>query len=42
MNNSIDKTVLVTGGADGIGFGLATKFGKEGYRIMIVDIKIKL
>ena len=38
MNNSTDKTVLVTGGADGIGFGIATKFGEKGYRIMIVDI----
>ena len=38
MNNSTDKTVLVTGGADGIGLGLASKFGKEGCKIMIVDI----
>lgn len=41
MDNSKDKTVLITGGADGIGFGLATKFGKEGHKIMIVDIDEK-
>lgn len=32
------KTVLVTGGADGIGFGIARAFGREGARVVIADI----
>ena len=32
------KTVLVTGAARGIGFGIARRFGEEGAHILIVDI----
>ena len=32
------KTVVVTGAARGIGFGIARRFGEEGAHIIIVDI----
>jgi len=35
MDSFKDKTVVITGGATGIGFGLAKRFGKEGARIVI-------
>ena len=33
-----EKVVVVTGGADGIGFGIARAFGREGARVVIADI----
>lgn len=35
MDNFKDKTVVITGGATGIGFGLAKRFGRDGARIVI-------
>lgn len=35
MKSFKDKTVVITGGATGIGFGLAKRFGAEGARIVI-------
>ena len=35
MDSFKDKTVVITGGATGIGFGLAKKFGAEGAKIVI-------
>ena len=37
MDSFKDKTVVITGGATGIGFGLAKKFGAEGAKIVIGD-----
>lgn len=33
-----DKSVIITGGAGGIGFGMATAFVKAGAKVLIVDI----
>ncbi len=38
MKNLKDKVVIVTGGASGIGFGLAERFVKEGARVIISDL----
>ncbi len=35
MDSFKDKTVVITGGATGIGFGLAKRFGAEGAKIVI-------
>ena len=35
MDSFKDKTVVITGGATGIGFGLAKRFGTEGAKIII-------
>ena len=35
MDSFKDKTVIITGGATGIGFGLAKRFGSEGAKIVI-------
>ena len=35
MDSFKDKTVVITGGATGIGFGLAKRFGREGAKIVI-------
>jgi NAD(P)-dependent dehydrogenase (short-subunit alcohol dehydrogenase family) len=35
MDSFKDKTVVITGGATGIGFGLAKRFGSEGAKIVI-------
>ena len=35
MDSFKDKVVVITGGATGIGFGLAKRFGKEGAKIVI-------
>ena len=34
----MNKTALVTGGARGIGFGIAAKLADEGFNIVIADI----
>lgn len=37
MDNFKDKTVVITGGATGIGFGLAKAFGADGAKIVIAE-----
>jgi NAD(P)-dependent dehydrogenase (short-subunit alcohol dehydrogenase family) len=39
MNSSINKVVVVTGSARGIGKSIATKLGEEGYAVMIADVR---
>lgn len=34
------RTVLITGGANGIGFGIAQHLGKQGHRLIIADINV--
>jgi meso-butanediol dehydrogenase/(S,S)-butanediol dehydrogenase/diacetyl reductase len=36
-----DKVVLITGGAQGIGFGIASRLAREGARLSIVDIHLE-
>jgi NAD(P)-dependent dehydrogenase (short-subunit alcohol dehydrogenase family) len=38
MDNLKDKTAFITGGASGIGFGMARAFGRAGMNIVIADI----
>ncbi|WP_279404011.1 SDR family NAD(P)-dependent oxidoreductase [Secundilactobacillus kimchicus] len=33
-----DKSVIITGGAGGIGLGMATAFVKAGAKVLIVDV----
>ncbi len=33
------RTAFITGGASGIGFGMAQVFGREGMRIALADIE---
>jgi NAD(P)-dependent dehydrogenase (short-subunit alcohol dehydrogenase family) len=35
----VDRAVLITGGADGIGAGLVTEFAKQGSRVAFLDIQ---
>jgi NAD(P)-dependent dehydrogenase (short-subunit alcohol dehydrogenase family) len=35
----VDRTVLITGGADGIGAGLVTEFVKQGSRVAFLDVQ---
>ena len=34
-----DKVVVVTGGAQGIGLGLCTRFAKEGADVVLSDLR---
>ena len=40
MKNYQDKVVVITGGATGIGFGLAGAFGAEGAKILIAEPRL--
>ncbi|MEM7092733.1 MAG: SDR family oxidoreductase [Actinomycetota bacterium] len=35
----VDRTVLITGGADGIGAGLVTEFARQGSRVAFLDVQ---
>jgi NAD(P)-dependent dehydrogenase (short-subunit alcohol dehydrogenase family) len=39
MTEIAGKTVLITGGAQGIGFGIARAFAREGAKLAIVDVE---
>jgi NAD(P)-dependent dehydrogenase (short-subunit alcohol dehydrogenase family) len=41
MKDFTDKVAFITGGASGIGLGLAEGFGREGMKVMIADIEQK-
>jgi len=38
MKDLVGRTAIVTGGASGIGLGIAKTFGREGMRVIIADI----
>lgn len=38
MKNFKDKVIIVTGGASGIGLGLAQRFAREGARVVVSDL----
>ena len=38
MNNLFGKTVVISGGAEGIGFGIAQAMGKQGMNVVLADI----
>ncbi|MEQ9124601.1 MAG: SDR family NAD(P)-dependent oxidoreductase, partial [Alphaproteobacteria bacterium] len=39
MRDFAGKTAVVTGGASGVGYGLATAFGERGARVALLDIE---
>jgi NAD(P)-dependent dehydrogenase (short-subunit alcohol dehydrogenase family) len=39
MKDLKDKVAFITGGASGLGFGMAKAFGREGMKVMIADIE---
>lgn len=41
MENYINKVAVITGGANGIGYGVAEAIGKQGGKIVITDINTK-
>jgi len=41
MNRFEEQVAIVTGGAQGIGFGIAERLGREGARIVLLDINAK-
>ena len=38
MNQFFGKTVVISGGAEGIGFGIAQAMGKQGMNVVLADI----
>jgi len=38
MRTLVDKRVLITGGASGIGYAMAQRFGEQGARLVLTDI----
>ena len=41
MENYKNKVAVITGGANGIGYGVAEAFGRQGGKIIITDINTK-
>ncbi|WP_269620587.1 SDR family NAD(P)-dependent oxidoreductase [Zhongshania sp. BJYM1] len=41
MQEFSGKTIVVTGGASGVGFALCNRFGKEGMNVVVADIEQK-
>ena len=39
MKDLRDKVAFITGGASGLGFGMAKAFGREGMKVMLADIE---
>src|SRR5690242_10723109 len=39
MRDFAGKVAVVTGGASGIGLGLATRFAQEGMRVVLADVE---
>ena len=39
MRDFVDKVAVITGGASGIGFGMAERFGSQGMRLVLADVE---
>ena len=39
MKDLRDKVAFITGGASGLGLGMAKAFGRQGMKVMIADIE---
>ena len=42
MKRLEDKIAIITGSARGIGFGIASKYAKEGAHVIIIDLLLKV
>ena len=41
MDQLLNQIAIITGGATGIGLGVATKLGQNGAKIFILDVDLK-